>query len=181
MEVLPSSGVPYVGDSDCAPKNSGTSFCDDEKTSCFHHDRESEESDGKMSKLLNNLKGRLVKKEEGVQGTVDNCHSSENIGESSYDDSQLDGQKLSSGFHEFDEDDVNMGNLCRGPFLASENTHSIVDTIESESPRNNREGESFFPEPNWVESDESVALWVKVPFQVFGRLQTYGFDSVLRH
>jgi hypothetical protein len=47
-------------------------------------------------------------------------------------------------------------------YLTSENSLSAVDTIESESPNNGREGDLSFSEPKWLEGDESVALWVKV-------------------
>ncbi|PQP92515.1 histone-lysine N-methyltransferase SUVR5 [Prunus yedoensis var. nudiflora] len=52
-------------------------------------------------------------------------------------------------------------NYCTEPCLTSDNGHLIVDSRESELPNNRREGESYLSESTWLESDESVALWVK--------------------
>jgi hypothetical protein len=87
-------------------------------------------------------------------------------GGTSYSDCQVENQRLSCDSQDFGEDDINVQNYYTEPNAASENSNLIVDTIESE-PNSCRYGEPSLLEPNWLEHDESVALWVKVIFFLF--------------
>ncbi|XP_022775257.1 histone-lysine N-methyltransferase SUVR5-like isoform X2 [Durio zibethinus] len=162
MEVLPCSGVQYVADSDCAQQSSGTSFTYDVESNCLEHRKSVKVADGRMDDLLLTAEGNPAERQDGGQGTRDELPISEehHSGSSCYD-CQTEGQRLSCGSHDYEDDDSNTQNCCTGHYLASENSHLIVDTIESESPSNNREGELSLSEPKWLERDESVALWVK--------------------
>ncbi|XWS41995.1 hypothetical protein CRYUN_Cryun17cG0130300 [Craigia yunnanensis] len=160
MEVLPCSGVQYVADSDCAQQSSGMTY--DRESNCLEHRKKVQVADGRMDDLLLSVEGNSAERQDGGQGTRDELPiSEEHHSGSSYYDCQAEGQRLSCGSHDYEVDDSNGQNCCTGPYLASENSHLTVDSIESESPSNNREGELSLSEPKWLERDESVALWVK--------------------
>ena len=167
MEVLPCSGVQYVADSDCAQQSSGTTFTYEGESNCLEHRKKVQVADSRMDDLLLSVEGNPAERQDGGQGTRDELPiSEEHHSGSSYYDCQAEGQRLSCGSHDYEDDDSNAQNCCTGPYLASENAHLIVDSIESESPSNNREGELSLSEPKWLECDESVALWVKVAYLV---------------
>lgn len=160
MEVLPHSGVQYVGELD-AKQSSGTEFVDNGESNCVQHENQVQMTNGKMDDMLSNVEGPVSERRGEGQRTGEELPSSGHLGGVSYFDCQLEGQGLSCGSHDFEDDDVNAQNECTGPCQASENSNLIVDTIESEVPNDNKEGESSFSEPKWLEHDESVALWVK--------------------
>lgn len=163
MEVLPCSGVQYVVDSDCAQQSSGTTFTKDGESNCLEYGKKVQAADGRMDDLVLNVEGNQKERQDGSQGTRDGLPiSEEHQSGSSYYDYQAEGKRLSCGSHDYEDDDSNAQTCCTGP--SSENSHIIVDTIESESPSNNREGGLSLSEPKWLECDESVALWVKVAF-----------------
>ncbi|GKU99115.1 hypothetical protein SLEP1_g12009 [Rubroshorea leprosula] len=160
MEVLPCSDVQYVGDSDCAQQSSGTDFIYDTESNSLEHGKEVQVQVGRINELSKEEGNPVERQDEGL-GTRDDLPISESHhGGSSFYEHQVESQLLSSGSHDF-EDDLNAQNCCSGPSLVSENSHSIVDAIESESLSNIKEGESTSSEPKWLENDESVALWVK--------------------
>ncbi|XP_022751346.1 histone-lysine N-methyltransferase SUVR5-like isoform X2 [Durio zibethinus] len=162
MEVLPYSGVQYVADSDCAQPSSGTTFTYDGESNCLEHRKQVQVTDGRMNDLLLSMEGIQAGRQDDGQGTRDELPiSEEHHSGSSYYDCQAEGLRLSCGSHDYEDDDSNAQNYCTGPHLACENSHLIVDTIESESPSSKREGELSLSEPNWLERDVSVALWVK--------------------
>ncbi|XP_031270722.1 histone-lysine N-methyltransferase SUVR5 isoform X6 [Pistacia vera] len=161
MEVLPCSGVQYVGESD-AKQSSGTDFVYDREANCFQHENQVQTEDVRVGDLLN-VKGPLLETQGEGRGTGTGAELQISQGHhsgASQFDSQVEGQR-SCGSHDFEDDDLNAQNDCTGPYQASENSNLIVDTIESELPCDNREGESFLSEPQWLEHDECVALWVK--------------------
>ncbi|KAG7993858.1 hypothetical protein I3843_01G027000 [Carya illinoinensis] len=159
MEVLPYSGVRYVGESDCAQQSSGTTFTHDNESKCLENGKQVQVADGRQEDL--NVEGsRVAKKDEGL-GTFDELPSPEgHCRGAPYCDCQLEGQNLSCGSHDFEVDDVNAQNRSLKPCRVSESSHIIVHTIEGELPNNREEGSSL-SEPTWLEGDESVALWVK--------------------
>ncbi|KAK6258422.1 SET domain - like 1 [Theobroma cacao] len=162
MEVLPCSGVQYVADSDCAQQSSGTTVIFDGESKRLEHRKEVQVADGRMDELLLGVEGNPMERQDEGQGTRDELPiSEEHHSGSSYYDAQAEGQRLSCGSHDYEDDDSNAQNCCTGPYLPSENSNLIVDTIESELLSNNREGELSLSEPKWLERDESVALWVK--------------------
>lgn len=167
MEVLPCSDVQYVGESD-AKQSSGADFVFDGESNCIQNENQVQMEDVRMDDLLNE-QGPLLETQGEGQGTgtrnefpISQGHHSGGL----QFDSQVEGQR-SCGSHDFDDDDLNAQNDCTGPYQASENSNLIVDTIESELPCDNREGESSLSEPQWLEHDESVALWVKVIANVY--------------
>ena len=167
MEVLPCSGVQYVADSDCAQPSSEATFTYDGESNCLEHRKQVQVADGRMDDLLLSVEGNLAGRQDEGQGTRDELPiSEEHHSGSSYYDCQAEGQRLSCGSHDYEDDDSNAHNCCTGPYLASENSHLIVDPIESESPSNNKERELPLSDPKWLERDQSVALWVKVAFLV---------------
>lgn len=161
MEVLPCSGVQYVGESDCAQQNSGTGFIYDGESNGFEHGKQVELAGGGVDDSSLKVEGPQIDRRCEGQGTADELPISEGhqSGPSSYD-CQVESQRLSGDSHDFEDDDLTVQNYCTETCEAPENYHVIVDTIESE-PSNCRDGESSFSEPKWLEHDESVALWVK--------------------
>ncbi|XP_062154230.1 histone-lysine N-methyltransferase SUVR5 isoform X2 [Alnus glutinosa] len=150
MEVLPCSGVKYVGEADCPQPSSGTAFTYDGESNNLEHGKQDQLADGRLDDLLLTVDGPQIEKQGEVQETVDELPTSEgHCSGASY-----------CGSHDFEDDDVNTQSYCTEPCMVSENSHIIVDTIEGELP-NNREEESSLSEPTWLEGDESVALWVK--------------------
>ncbi|KAI4327534.1 hypothetical protein L6164_019983 [Bauhinia variegata] len=136
MEVLPCSGVQYAGESDCPQPVNGEQV--------------------KLKDGRPNEGHRIERQGEGQETVGDlSINSDCQCGVASCPYCQGEDQKESCGFHDFEDDEINE------PCLTSENSLPIVDTIESESPNNIREGELSLSEPTWLEGDESVALWVK--------------------
>lgn len=167
MEVLPHSGVQYVGELD-AKQTSGTEFVNNGESNCVQHENKVQMTNGKMDGMLLNVEEPVSERRGEGQRTGEELPISEgHLGGVSYFDCQLEGQGMSCGSHDFEYDDMNAQNECTGPCQASENSNLIVDTIESEVPSDNKEGESSFSEPKWLEHDESVALWVKVSCSCF--------------
>ncbi|KAL5752788.1 hypothetical protein ACOSQ2_023295 [Xanthoceras sorbifolium] len=161
MEVLPCSDVQYVGEPD-GQQSSGTDFVCNGESNCFQHKNQVQVTDDRMDELLLNVEGSVSKRQGEGQGTAEELPTSEgHHSGASCCDSQVEGQRLSSGSHDFEVDDLNAQYYGIEPAQAFENSNLIVDTIDSELPSENREGESSFTEPKWLEHDESVALWVK--------------------
>ncbi|KAK2372790.1 histone-lysine N-methyltransferase SUVR5 [Trifolium repens] len=146
MEVLPCSGVQYAGESDCPQRNSETTFVYQEEFNCPENSEHAKLVDGQLSESLHMQGIEIDRQGEGTHNVGDLLINS---------NCQVVDQKDYGGFHDFDEDMINER------YLTSENSLSAVDTIESESPNNGREGDLSFSEPKWLEGDESVALWVK--------------------
>ncbi|KAL6273851.1 hypothetical protein ACE6H2_024543 [Prunus campanulata] len=162
MEVLPCSSVQCVGQSDCPQHSSATTSVYDGESNCLEHEKQVHVADGRVDDLLPNAEGPQLVRQGQVQEAVDELHTSEGCQNgASCLDIQVEGQKSSSISHDFDDDDINEQNYCTEPCLTSDNGHLIVDSRESELPNNRREGESYLSESTWLESDESVALWVK--------------------
>lgn len=156
MEVLPCSGVQYVGESDCPQRSSGTVFVYQEEPNCPANGEQPKLVDCQLNESSHRMQGPETERQgEGTQTICDLSTNSDCQcdGASCYD---CQGEKEYFGFHDFEEDMIN--ERC----LTSENSLSVVDTIESESPNNGREGDLSFSEPKWLQGDGSVALWVKV-------------------
>ncbi|KAJ6353152.1 hypothetical protein OIU76_002208 [Salix suchowensis] len=154
MDVLPCNGGRCVGESDCERQSSGTDFTYGESNG-FKCVEQVEMDDGRLNDLSLNVEESRIEGQSEGQGTVDKLHVSEHG--TSYSDCKVENQRLSQ---DFGEDDINVQNYYTESYAASENSNLIVDTIESE-PNNCRYGEPSLLEPNWLEHDESVALWVK--------------------
>ena len=163
MEVLPCSTI-RVGQSDCPQQGSSTPFVYDGESNCLEHEKKVQAADD----ILPNVEGPQLGRQVEVQEAADELHTSEGCqnGASVIDCRQLEGQKSSTGSQDFDDDDINAQNYSE-PCVTSDNSHMIVDSRESALPNNSREGESSLSESAWLESDESVALWVKVTFVSF--------------
>lgn len=163
MEVLPSSGVQYVGESDCAQQNSGTSFTYDGESNSFEQVKQVQMVDSGVNILSPVGEGSQIERQSDGKGAANGLPLSEGHQSGpSYSDVQVESQKLSGDSHDLEDDDLNVQNSCTEPCEAPENFNLIVDSVESE-PTNNRDGESeSLLEPKWLEQDESVALWVKV-------------------
>lgn len=167
MEVLPCSSVQCVGQSDC-PQSSVTTSVYDGESNCLEHENQAQVADGRVDDLLPNVEGPQLGRQGEVQEAVDELHNSERCQNgASIFDCQVEVQKSSSGSLDLEDDDINALNYCTEPGLNSDNGQLIVDSMESELPNNSREGESSRSESTWLDSDESVALWVKVTFPSF--------------
>lgn len=162
MEVLPCSGLQYVGDSDCPQQSSGKDFVYDGESDCVEHVKQDQLSKGRPNDLLLNVERPQIESEGGAEVRVVELPTAEGHCNGAFRDSQVEGQKLFCGSHGHEDDDANAQNYCTEACPASENCQLIVDTIESELSNSNRDGESSLIEPTWLEGDESVALWVKV-------------------
>lgn len=168
MEVLPCSGVQYGGESDCPQQSSGRELAYDKKSKLDEHGQQVTLTEVRMDGMLQNAERPQMERQVGAQGTVDELKISESHCNGASDDTQVAGQKSCRDSRDYDDendddyDDADEQSYCKETSLASDNCHLIVDSIESELPNSNREGESSFSEPKWLEGDESVALWVKV-------------------
>ncbi|XP_054823931.1 LOW QUALITY PROTEIN: histone-lysine N-methyltransferase SUVR5 [Prosopis cineraria] len=157
MEVLPCAGVQYAAESDGPQQSSVTSFVYEGEPNCSENGERGELEDGQLNDSLLKMKGPQVERQGEVQQAVGelsvnpdwHCNGASNC------ECQAVDPKESSSFHAFVEDEMDE------PCLISENPIPFVDTIESESPNNSRDGELPLAEPSWLEGDESVALWVK--------------------
>ncbi|KAA8531784.1 hypothetical protein F0562_006499 [Nyssa sinensis] len=162
MEVLSCSGVCYVGESDCPQQGSGTAFMYDGESNCLEHGEQVQGADVKVDDIVLNVEGPQKERQGEAQWKVDDLPTSEgHYSGASYYEFEGESQKLSCDSHDSEEDNLNAQDQCTEPCLASENSHLIVDTIESGLPSNNREGESSLSEPKWLEQDEPMAVWVK--------------------
>ncbi|TKY70507.1 Histone-lysine N-methyltransferase SUVR5 [Spatholobus suberectus] len=150
MEVLPCSGVQYAGESDCPQQSSGTAFVYQKEPNCPENGEQVKLAAAQLNESSHKMQGPHIER----QGDLSTNSDYQCIGASCCD-CQVDDQNEYCGFHDFEEDMINE------PCLASENSISVVDTIESESPNNSREGDLSCSEPKWLEGDGSVALWVK--------------------
>ncbi|KAL2348457.1 hypothetical protein Fmac_002457 [Flemingia macrophylla] len=150
MEVLPCSGVQYAGESDCPQQSSGTAF--------VYQEEPNFPENGEQVKLvaaqLNESSHKMPLHQIERQGDLPTNLEGQYIGASCFD-YQADDQNENCGFHDFEEDMIN--EAC----LTSDNSISVVDTIESESPNSSKNGDWSCAEPKWLEGDESIALWVK--------------------
>ncbi|KAK7263045.1 hypothetical protein RJT34_30629 [Clitoria ternatea] len=147
MEVLPCSGAQCAGESDCSQLSSGAAFVYQGEPSCLENDDQ-----WKNSFLV---EGSEVERQGLVQQNACELLSNSDCqcGAASCCDCQVEGQKESNSLHDGEDGEINE--------CFSENSLSIVERIESESPNNIRDGELSFTEPIWLKGDESVALWVK--------------------
>jgi hypothetical protein len=161
MDLIPCNGVQYVGESDCALQSSGTDFTYDGDSSNFKRVEQVEMNDGRVNDLLQHVEESRIERQSEGQWTVDKLSISK--GGASYSDFQVESQRLSCDSQDFEEDGINVQDYCTEPCTASENSNLIIDTIESE-PNDCKYGEPSLSEPQWLEHDESVALWVKVTF-----------------
>lgn len=162
MEVLPCSGVQYVGESDCPQQSPGTTFIYDGDSNCVEHGQQVQLADDKMDKLLLNAERSQKEKKGEVEGRVEELPTSEgHCSGALYFDCEVEDQKQPCNSLYFEDGNLNVQNGCTEPCLASDSSHLIVDTIESELPSNTGEGELSVSEPKWLEQDETVALWVK--------------------
>ncbi|KAL2333658.1 hypothetical protein Fmac_014871 [Flemingia macrophylla] len=156
MEVLPCSRVHYAGGSDCSEPCSGTTFVNQGEPNCPESGDQAKLENDQLNDSLQ-LVGPQIERQDQMQQTV--CELLTNIdcqcGGTSCCDCQVEGQKDIYSLHDVEDDEINE------PYLAFENSVSIVDTIESESPNDSREVELSFSEPTWLKGDAPVALWVK--------------------
>ena len=158
MEVLPCSGVQYAGESDCPQQGSGTAFAYQGLPNCPENSEQAKLEDCRLNDSLLQTEGPQIERQAQGQQTVCELLTNSNCQccGASCCDCQVGDQKESSISHDVEDDEINE------PCLTSENSLCIVDTIESESPNNSREGDFSFSEPTWLEGGEPVALWVKV-------------------
>ncbi|KAI4314897.1 hypothetical protein L6164_027760 [Bauhinia variegata] len=157
MEVLPSSGVQYAGESDCPRQSSETDFVYQGEHNHPVNGEQVKMEDGQLNDASVDVEGHQIERQGEGQETVGEflINSDCQCSGASCCDCQVEDQKEPCGFHDFEDDQINE------PCLTSDNSLPIVDTIESESPNNTGEGELSHSEPTWLEGDESVALWVK--------------------
>ncbi|KAK7252873.1 hypothetical protein RIF29_37126 [Crotalaria pallida] len=157
MEVLPNPGGQYAGESGCTQQSSGTALVYQVEPNCQVNGEQVRLAERQLNESSTKMEGPQIERQgEGKQTVCDlsNNLDGQCVGASCYD-CEVEDQKEYCDFHDFEEDMINE------PCLASENTLSVVDTIESESPNNNREGDLSLSEPAWLEGDGTVALWVK--------------------
>ena len=159
MDVLPCNGVQHVGESDCARQRSGTDFTYDGESSNFKRVEQVEMNDGRVNDLLLHVEESCIERQSEGQLTVDKLPISTD--RASYSVFQVESQRLSCDSQDFEEDGINVQDYYTEPCAASENSNLLVDTIESE-PNDCKHGEPSLSEPQWIEHDECVALWVKV-------------------
>lgn len=161
MEVLSCSGVQYVGESDCPQQSSGTTFIFDGESNCVEHEQV-QLADDKMDKLVLNAEGSQKENQGDGEGRVDELPTEGHCGGALYFDCEVEDQKQPCNSPCHEDENLNVQNGCTEPCLASDSSHLIVDTIESEALSNIGEEEFSVSEPKWLEQDETVALWVKV-------------------
>lgn len=152
----------YAGKTDCSQQISETNAVHDGESVHLESEKRVQTSDSRVDTVFFTVDGKgndvQVDGEEAVHNTRD---LDDQLGGASHSDCSMDDPKASSGSLDFEESNINEQTYCTESLLASENSQIIVDTIESELPSNNRDGESSVSEPKWLEGDESLALWVK--------------------
>lgn len=164
MEVLPCSGVQYVRESECPQESTEANFIYDGESNCIEHGQQVHLADAKRDKSLLNAEGcQKAKQGKGeVEGKVHELPTSGHSTGAFYFDCEVEDQKQSCNSLYFGDDSLNVQNGCTEPCFVSNNSHLIVDTIESEVLSNDGEAELSVSEPKWLELDQTVALWVKV-------------------
>ena len=162
MEVLSCSGVQYVGESDCPQQSSGTTFIFDGESDCVERGQQVQLADDKMDKLVLNAEGCQKEKQGEGERRVNELPADGHCGGALYFDYAVGDQKQPCNSLYFEDDNLNLQNGCTEPCLASDSSHLIVDTIESEVLSNIGEEGLSVSEPKWLEQDEAVPLWVKV-------------------
>lgn len=168
MEVISCSEVQYGGESDGPQPSSGRDLSYKNESNLDEHGQQVQLTEVRVDNILQCVERPQTEIQVGVHGTVDETQGLERHCNGASHVSQAEDQKLFCGSHSYDDDDdANEQNYCEETSVASENCHLIVDTVENELPNSNREADSSFPEPTWLEEDESVALWVKVLFISF--------------
>ncbi|XP_057491802.1 histone-lysine N-methyltransferase SUVR5-like [Actinidia eriantha] len=161
MEVLPFSGVHYVGDSDCPDQASGADFMYDGESNCLEHGEQVQAADVEVNDLASNDKEPKEERQGEAEWTVAELPNSDgHYNGASYFEFDTEAQKFSCDSHDSVIENLNGHDFCDEPCLASETSDLIVDTIDSGLLSNN-EGESSLSEPKWLEHDESFAVWVK--------------------
>ncbi|TKY55778.1 Histone-lysine N-methyltransferase SUVR5 [Spatholobus suberectus] len=156
MEVLPCSGVQHAGASDCSQPNSGATFINQGEPNCPESGDQTKLEDDRLNNSLQ-TEGPQIERQGQMQQTVPELLTNIDCqcGGASCCYCQVEGLKESYSFHGVVDDEINE------PSLAFENSVSIADTIESESPNDSRELELSFSEPTWLKGDVPVGLWVK--------------------
>ncbi|XP_057980671.1 histone-lysine N-methyltransferase SUVR5 [Malania oleifera] len=162
MEVLPCSGIKYVGDSDCPQQGPAAAFIYDGEPNCLEPQKPALVADGEFDGILLNAERPVEEMIGEDQAMFNEVPTSEgHCSGASYFECEVEGQNLSCDSHDFEDENLDVQNHCMGACVASENSHLILETIEGELPSNNGDGESFLSETRWPEEDESVAVWVK--------------------
>ncbi|KAJ7944359.1 Histone-lysine N-methyltransferase SUVR5 [Quillaja saponaria] len=163
MEVLPCSGIQCVGETDSPHDSSGTAFSYHGEANCLENGEQVKLVDGRLDDLSLSTEVPQIERQHDVQNTVGELSTNSDCqgNGASCGDCQVENHRISCDFHDIEVEDINEQHCCVEPCFTSDNSHPIVDTIESESPNSNREVELSLSEPTWLEGDESVALWVK--------------------
>ncbi|XAR73921.1 Histone-lysine N-methyltransferase [Bertholletia excelsa] len=166
MEVLPCSGVCYVGESDCPQQGSGTTFMFNGESKCLEHGEQVKVAEDKANNSVLNVEVNVEETPQERQGEAklaanDLLNSEGHCHGASYFEFEVEGQKISCDSSDSEDEKLNGQDICTESVLASETSHLIVDTIDSGVPSNNKEAESSPLEQKWLEHDEPLAVWVK--------------------
>nr|GLL18813.1 histone-lysine N-methyltransferase SUVR5 isoform X1 [Ipomoea trifida] len=162
MEVLSHSGVHYVGESDCAQEDVGTSLVHGEEPNCVKLTAEVQTADLKVDGMVINVEGAQKETQDGVQWTVEAMQTSEeHFTANAYHEFEEDGPKLSSDSHDSEDENTEMQAHAAGPGLAVESSKPFLNANEGGNPNDNQEGETKLCEPPLLERDEPLAVWVK--------------------
>ncbi|KAG8384504.1 hypothetical protein BUALT_Bualt04G0124800 [Buddleja alternifolia] len=157
MEVLPCSSTRSVVESDCPEQGSEAAFKHDGKSICIQ-DAEHIRTDLKVDGLTLNVE---VKEDEG-QFILERFPASDGAsnGETYYE-FDIDGQNLSCDSHDSEDDNLDKADHFPGSgSIALENSHLVLDTIESGLQNDNQEGSSH-SQIKSLEQDKPQAVWVK--------------------
>ncbi|KAI3452104.1 hypothetical protein Pfo_008769 [Paulownia fortunei] len=160
MEVLQCSGARRVGESDCPEQGSEAAFKHDGKSDCLQ-DAEQVRTDLKVDGLTLNVGESHEVREDGGQFIFEGFPASGGGSNGdTYYEFDVDGQNLSCYSHDSEDDNLDKRDNLAGPGLTLENSHLVLDTIESGLRNNNQEGSSH-SEIKGLEQDEPQAVWVK--------------------
>lgn len=161
--MLSHSGVHYVGESDCAQEDVGTSLVHGEEPNCVKLTAEVQTADLKVDGMVINVEGTQKETQDGVQWTVEAMQTSEeHFTANAYHEFEEDGPKLSSDSHDSEDENTEIQAHAAGPGLAVESSKPFLNANESGNPNDNQEGETKLCEPPLLERDEPLAVWVKV-------------------
>ncbi|GFZ18629.1 histone-lysine N-methyltransferase SUVR5 [Actinidia rufa] len=126
MEVLPFSGVHYVGESDCPDQSSGAGFMYDGESNCLEHGEQVQAADVEVNNLVSKDKGPEKERQREAECTVDELPNSDgHYNGASYFELDTEAQNFSCDSHDSVIENLNEQDFCDEPCLASETSDLI--------------------------------------------------------
>ncbi|KAM7506941.1 hypothetical protein LguiA_017394 [Lonicera macranthoides] len=159
MEILPCSGVRYVGDSDCPQQGSTTAFVYNGEVNRLEQSEQVEVVDVKVDDLVLNVEGSQEERQGGGRCAVDEFPTLEEA------------HSNGDSFDEFDSEDesLNAEDHCVGNSSSLMNSQVAVDDVGSGLPSSM--GQQYEPMAVWVkaliETARNVMVWKEFAMEAY--------------